>query len=188
MNNLDLFFIDEQYVKQNSSINEDVEDQYIRQHIIEAQNIDLQTVLCEEYYEFLVSGMTSYLECPTCDLSDFYSQYDIKLMNDYIMPFLLYTTLYYSTYDLDLKLTNRGVGVFNNVDGRTNNDSQKQSSYSSMKQDWKNKQLHYMNSMVKYLETNIDNFILYKECQDEDCDEHKTNHSYGLYLGKSLKK
>jgi len=55
-----------------------------------------------------------------------------------------------------------------------------------MRADWKNKMMHYMNSMIKFLNNNIDKYIIYKECVIDDCDIDDKNTNFGLYLGKEI--
>jgi hypothetical protein len=189
MNNNNIFFIGEDEIKQQTSLMNDVENQFIRIHILEAQNIELQPIICEDYYSYLVGRFTAYYDCldsgGTCVIEDFLTADDLKLLNDYIQPFLIYATLYHSSYDLFLKLTNRGVASIDNNHGRGTNEEDLDY-YRTMRKDWKNKMIHYMNSMIKYLNKNVENYIIYKSCIDDDCEITEKNTHYGLYLGPEI--
>jgi len=88
MNNNNIFFIGEDEIKKQTSLMNDIENQYIRLHILEAQNIELQPIICEKYYEYFVKQLTSYYDCidsgGTCDISSYLNDDDLNLMNNYI--------------------------------------------------------------------------------------------------------
>jgi len=190
MNNNTIFLIGEDEIKSQTSLMNDIENQFIRIHILEAQNIDLQPILCEDYYEFIILQMEKYYKClddgNTCMLLDFLTEYDIKLIDDYIQPYLIYSVLYHSAYDLFLKITNRGVASIDNDYGRSTDDNDI-AYYRVMRKDWENKKHHYMNQIIKYLNKNIDKFTIYKSCISDECiiDNTKSKSS-GLYLGKNI--
>jgi hypothetical protein len=188
MNNFKIFLIGEEYVKQNSAIMDDVENMIIRNNILDAQNIDLQGVVGENLYAKLINGMDDYYACVdsggTCSLTDYLTDYDITLIDDYIQPYLLYATLYNSSHDLYLKLTNKGVASIDNPNGRDNSKDDL-GYFWSMKKNWKNRQASYMNQLVSYLEDNIDDFPDYAtiECDSSLNNDPAKNTSIGLYLG-----
>lgn len=189
MNNLDIFLISESDIKSRTSLPDNIDDSVLRIHILEAQDIDLQSVLGEDLYIHFISGLTSYYDCQdsggTCVLTDFLSVYDIQLLNDYISPFLIYTTLYHSRYDLYLTMTRRGVGTNKNDDGTNTNDYDKEY-YQAYGKEWKNMSAHYLNSMTSFIIDNIDEFPDFDYDSDCDGDDDISNTGIGIYLGKEL--
>lgn len=189
MNNLDIFLISEEDIKAKTSLPENIDDSVLRLHILEAQDIDLQSVLGEVFYEYLISGLTSYYNNSGSSLTDYLTVYDIKLLDDYISIFLIYTTLYHSRYDLYLSLTRRGVGINKNDNGSNTSDYDKEY-YQAYGKEWKNMSAHYLNSMSNFITKNIEQFPLFDsvcDINDETTTTKKNLSSgIGLYLGKSL--
>lgn len=78
-----IFFISIDTVKTNSPFSDNVHDKYILLAIREAQEILLRPLLGEDLYIRLRTGIEEGTLSPE----------DSKLMDDYIMPFMLYGTL-----------------------------------------------------------------------------------------------
>ena len=184
MVNNDTFLISEEVIKKQTSLHDNIENQQLRIHILEAQDIDLQSVLCEDLYAKIISGVTS-LEDNGGVITDYLSVKEVKLLDDYIQPFLIYTTLYHSRHDLFLTISDRGVGALENKQGTSVSDKEL-SYFQGQAIDWKNNSAHYLNQIVSFLQKNIEDFPLYSECIDCDSPQKGRNSVYGLYLGKSL--
>jgi len=188
MVNRDIFLIGEDVVKQKTSLQDNIEDQQIRIHILEAQDIDLQSVLCEELYAVILSGVSAYEDCielgGTCDISSYLTPKQVKLLDDYIEPFLIYTTLYHSRNDLFLTITNRGISAMETDRGKEVSKAELEF-YKGMTIDWKNNSAHYLNQIVSFLTKNIIDFPEYESCVECD-DTSSIKSNFGIYLGKSI--
>ena len=96
-----IFFISSQYVKENSIVDENVDEKYIRVAIQNAQRNQLIYIIGSGLYNEIASQIQN----------NTLTSLNITLLNDYIVPCLLnYTLVELSPYLL-YKLSNRNVGV-----------------------------------------------------------------------------
>ena len=186
INNLDIFLISEEYVKQQSSVMQNVEDGFFRAHIIESQNIQLQSIICDELYTVIVTEFDDYKQAlstgSTQPITAYVEERILDLVDNYIQPLLLYYTLYNSSYDFYSKITNKGIV-------NQESDSSKTAEMimmEKMRKDWKHKAEHYTIVISKFLVANTDLYPEYLSCITE-C-ENPTSKSNGvsIYLGKEL--
>jgi len=158
-----------------------VEDQFINIHILEAQQIELRYVLGDELYDDIISEYTDYAEAGYQNINNFVSEKNQNLRNEYIKWVLLYYTLYHSIYDLDTKMTNKGI-------------ENQHSNYSinadisrieKRRNDYQNIAETYVSRMLDYIMKNIEDYPLYKDFIK--CDTNNTNNfESGWYLGPEL--
>lgn len=179
-----IYLISEQYIKQQSSVMQNVEQQFIDQHILEAQNIDMFNLLGEPLYDTLMEEWKRYKDeleggTTTAPPEVYISERIYKLTMDYVRPMLLYFTLYYSMYDLYMKMTNKGT-VEQSSQNSNNADTML---IEKQRKDFRNKGEVYATRMLEFLVGNTD----YPEFQSglDECGSATGNSAYTnpWYLG-----
>lgn len=181
-----IFLISEQYIKQQTSLMQNVEAQFVKQHIIEAQNIDMYSFLGEPLYNALMDEWKQYKDdlesgATTAPPEVYISERMYKLTTEYIRPVLLYFTLYYSMYDLYMKMTNKGT-VEQSSQNSINADI---TLVEKQRKDFRNKGEVYATRMLEFLNGNTD----YPEFQSglETCDGKSVSaYTQTMYLGKEI--
>lgn len=183
----DIYLISEQYVKQNSALMQNVEKQFIEQHVLEAQNLDMYHFLGAELYSTLMDAWQVYREAlGTATGSaplpeDVIEQRLITLTYDYIRPMLLYFTLHYSMYDLYTKHTNKGTV-------EQSSQSSVPASFDAVekqRKDYRNKGEVYATRMLEFLQRNA---AAYPEfASSNTCNDGAPNaFTETWYLGPSI--
>ena len=162
MLNTNIYLISEQYVKQNSALMQNVEKQFIEQHIIESQNLDMYEFLGKDLYDRVMSEWENFwLGSPGSPGT--VVDPDIKTLTyDYIRPMLLYFTLYYSMYDFHMKHTNKGT----NVQNSQNSVPADIMMLEKQRKDYRNKGEVYATRMLEYLNANVDLFPEFQNIAD----------------------
>jgi len=180
MNNLKL--ISEQFIKDNSPLMNNVENQFISIHILEAQNIELRYIIGDDLYDEIIEEYTEWAENPGTDINLYVSTKNQTLRNNYIKWILLYYALYHSIYDLDSKLTNKGI--------EQQSSSYSTNSYSTQienrRKDYKNMAETYVSRMLDYLQTHLDTYPLYNTFIGGSCATDLRGFDSGWYLGSEL--
>jgi len=177
MNKIKLITV--QFIKDFSPLMNNVDENFIDIHILEAQNIELRYVLgdnqlqeiLDEYKEYAASGFTN--------INDYVSTENQYLRENYIKYILTYFTLYHSRYDLRDKLTNKG-----NLEQHSNNSTNVISK--DRFDDYKNIAETYVTRMMEYLSNNLESFPLYKTFIGGSCDNAPVSFSSSWYLGPNL--
>ena len=172
--------ISEQFIKDFSPLMNNVENQFIGIHILEAQNIELRFVIGDDLYNEMVDEYTEYAENGFININTYVSVKNQTLRDDYIKWILLYYTLYHSIYDLSDKLTNKGI-----LQQHSNNSTNVYSPENRRK-DYKNIAETYVSRMLDYLNNNLDIYPLYQSYIQNDCTINNRFDS-GWYLGSNLK-
>lgn len=174
-NNLTILFINVSYVKERSSIMENVEDKFIKSHIFQAQDIHLQNILGSTLYEDMINNFN-------INTGTFDNQNYIELNEKYIQPCLLYYTLYESLDDLYAKITNKSIVIQNSE----NSTPITEAYLSKRKEDYLNKAEYYAERLTNYLLRNKNLYSLWLNHQTyEDTikpDLNKRYFSNGWYL------
>lgn len=182
----DIFLISEQYIKQNSALMQNVEKQFIEQHIIEAQNIDMYNFLGAPLYSALMLEWDRFRKLdqslPTTKPEDEVEPRFYFLTMDFLRPMLLYFTLYYSMYDLFMKLTNKGI----NEQNSQNSINADVKLVEKQRKDYKNKGEVYATRMLEFLNENADDYPEFQSGLDECGAGTSSAYSNPWYLGKSM--
>lgn len=189
MNNLTILLISEKYVKERSSVMDNVEDKFIRNNILEAQDLNIQYSIGSELYEDILSGFTDYQIAVTSGVtgttvSDYVSEANLNLVDNYIQPTLLYYTLYQSMFNLYSKITNKGIVTQTSDYSETISDTM----FNKIRDDYHNKAEFYAERMMNFLLANTETYPLFLNHQsDIDTIEPETDTNYfsGWYLGGS---
>lgn len=177
-----LKLIREQFIKDNSALMQNVENQFIGIHILEAQNIEMRYTLGDDQFEEIITEYFEYAKAGYVDINTYVSTQNQYIRNNYIKWILLYYTLYHSIFDLDSKLTNKGI-VQQNSSYSTNVYSKQ---VEERRKDWKNKAETYVSRLIDYLQANIDDFPLYKSFISDDCNNTTPRFDNGWYFGDEL--
>ena len=178
--NFEILLVSEEYIKNYSSLMQNVDSQIIKMHMFESQNIDLQYIIgttlyseiINQYYDFKI-----YLDNggDPQDIDNYVEPRIQKLVKE-CKPYLMYRTLYNSGYSLATKLSNKGI-------------EEQSSDYSTnapielierMRAEWKNKSEDYVVQLIKFISSDI-----YPEFTVE-CETTAPGYSSPLYLGKEL--
>lgn len=149
MNNYKILFIDVNYIKERSSVMENVEEKFIANHILEAQEIHIQEILGSNLYYSLLNDFNT-------DTNTFSLPKYKTLVEEYIQPCLLYYTLYESLDDLYAKVTNKSILIQNSE----NSTPISEAYLTKRKADFLNKAEYFSTRLTNYL---IDNKNIYTE-------------------------
>ena len=189
MNNLHIKLIDEDYIKSRSSIMNSVENTFIRNNILIAQDLHLQDIIGTDLYDDIISEYESYFIDVDLGVSgiteaDYVSEEYLTLVHNYIQPCVLYYTLYESVYDLYSKIANKSI-VTQNSDNSTVVD---ESFMEKRKKDFLNKAEYYSKRLSNFLEDNYQTYPKYNSSGGNFSDIIPNNQAYlsnGWYLKKS---
>lgn len=169
-----------QFIKDFSPLMNNVEDDFINIHILESQNIELRYVLGDDQLNDILNEYENYAASGFININDYVSTQNQYLRNNYIKWILLYYTLYHSIYDLSDKLTNKGI--LNQYSKNSSNVF----STKERKNDYKNIAESYTTRMIEYLESNINDYPLYKNFINKNCDNETNSFNSGWYIGPEL--
>ena len=188
MNNLNIKLISEEYVKSRSSVMNNVENTFISNNILSAQDMYIQDVLGSNLYNLIIGEFEAYvtaqgLTSSTLLIDDYVSDDNLYLVDNYIQPCLLFYTLYESSDDLYFKFTNKGMVT------QTSDNSQTLSEnlYKDKKNDYLSKAEFYSNRLINYIKDNRTKYPTWFEGKDEYSDIIPNDEPY-LYGGWYLKK
>ena len=110
----DIILISEDYIKNNSGLMQNVDNQFIVAHINEAQNIDYRTLIGKTLYNRVITEFTAWKAYQDANpsgsdpITDYVSQVIIDLVDE-SQPYLMYRVLSNSNYSLAAKMTNKGT-------------------------------------------------------------------------------
>ncbi len=183
MINTEIFLISETYVKKASSIMKNVDNQFIKAHILEAQNIQIQQVLGTALYDEIIEEFISFKASgdPRTAIGTYVSATNLTLIDNYLKQIILYYTLYYSIYDLWLKFTNKGV-----VNQTSDNSDTADILYlEKMRKSYKSTAEDYIQLMLDFLIENSSSYPLFIT-NEEDCNTLASRSTSTMYLGKNI--
>lgn len=186
MNNLEIKLISENYVKERSSVMSNVENTFIRNNILLAQDIHIQDILGSSLYDDIIEQFQDYkvdydAGVTGITYSEYVSSDYIYLIDNYIQPCLLFYTLYESIFDLYAKFTNKGIVT-------QNSDYSEKIEFSYVekkKADFLNKAEYYAKRITNYLADNLTTYPKYSEGVSEQSDILPNTQQYlsnGWYL------
>lgn len=138
------YFISCEYLKENSTINNNVDNNLLNNAIWEAQSIHIQqqtgTKLYKKIVELIESGEITFTQ---------YKDYK-ELLDDYIRPCCVYWAWYESIPYISFKIVNKGVELQSS--DYSNNTAMEQMEY--LRDDIRNKAEFYSQRLTDYLCTN----------------------------------
>lgn len=172
MNTTKVYLVSADYIKQNSPIIDDIENTLLTSHIIDAQNIDLQTCLGEDLYDYIITSLETFTEGQSVETllgTDVFKLYD-----GYIKPFLKQKVIYYAFYDLFAK--NTAKGLVTQTSGNSATVDLK--ILENMRKQYQIKAEFYKESMTEYITDNLPDYAI------ASCESCADTNLSGLYLGK----
>ena len=181
-----IYLISADYVKKNTSIMSNVEAQFIEQHILEAQNINMQQIVGNDMYDAIMGEFVAFLNSgePVANIGNYVSAPYLTLVDSYFKTILMYFTVYYSMYDFNSKITNKGVVNQTSDNSHTSEFTQVE----KMRKDYKQKAEAMVTLLIDYI---IDHSSEYPLFRNENCTgyfmngyKYKINRAISsIYLG-----
>jgi hypothetical protein len=164
-----VLFISESYLKNNTLIDDNVDQRIILPSIVTAQDMRSHPVLGTPLYEDLKSKIVA----GTLNADE------ITLIDDFIAKSLLYWSMYECSTSMLYKYRNKSVATKNSENAQpiTSQDLQ------YLRDDWQNKAEFYDERLINHL---IDNKSLFPKYQEtsEDIHAKKTAYTTSFYLGQ----
>ena len=187
MKDRNILIIDEAYIKENSSVYNDVEPKSLTMHIYEAQNINLYELLKDgDLYDAIFDSLTEYNEYRSGGGTDSVEDWLESESKTYIynlilevQPMLMYWTLYRSMIDSRSKWTNKG----DNTQSSEYSDKTELSYFYDKRKTFKDNAEYYDNRVINFLKDNSDDYTDYTT---DNCDVNSNTFSNALYLGDSI--
>lgn len=149
--NTSTLIIDEEYIKENSTVSDNLSDKLIKPSIIDAQISGLMPLIGEVLYDKI---------CSMIDTSSIEPVYN-QLVNNYIKHYLLYQTIANMTINNFQKQHNAGSVQY--VDTNYSNIQLRELQY--IETHWNNKAAFYAKRLTDYLIANNNIFPEYKTCE-----------------------
>tara|TARA_Y100001973_G_scaffold89491_1_gene135886 strand:+ start:2553 stop:3101 length:549 start_codon:yes stop_codon:yes gene_type:complete len=164
-----VLFISESYLKNNTVIDDNVDQRIILPSIITAQDMRTHPVLGTPLYEDLKSKIVA----GTLNADE------TTLIDNFIAKSLLYWSMYECSTSMLYKYRNKSVATKNSENAQpiTSDDLQ------FLRDDWQNKAEFYDERLINHL---IDNKSLFPKYQEtsEDIHAKKTAYTTSFYLGQ----
>lgn len=162
-------FISEEYLKNNSIVNDNVSMSLIRPNIILAQDMHIQTIIGQKMYEELQTQVKGQSLTPENKL----------LLEEYVQPAVLWGTLAESTISLLFKITNKNIST--KSDG--NNNAISKSEADLLKSDFKQKMGWYLARLDEFICHNHQDYPTFKESMYPDVVPNHRPYNNNIYLG-----
>jgi hypothetical protein len=169
------YFITEQYLKETSIIDENVDAKYLQVSILEAQDIHIQPILGSTLYNELISQIAA----------NTVTALNTTLLDTYISKALKYWTLYRIVDTLVYKFSNKTIGKKNSE----NTTPVENYDVVRLKDGFKNDAEWYTQRLVAYLCENRTSYESYMTPGNGSDVIHPETNNYtnGLYLGNTRK-
>ena len=161
--NINTLLINPQYIKQYSTVGDNVDDNYITPAIIDAQLMGLQPIVGTMLYDCL---------CEMVDTKTVTTEYQ-ELLDNYITPYLLNKTQAYLLMNLFAKQRNAGVVQYLDVNQQQIDISQ----VKFLKADFESKATFYAQRLADFLCANSQVYPEYhnrRDCADLPSDRKDT--------------
>lgn len=162
----------ERYLKDNSIINDNVDAKPLRSTILLVQDKYLHPVLGTDLFNEIAAQITA--DTTTAANQD--------LLNDYVLPMMLWYCLSESTPAFKYRYMNKGVMVKNSE----NSSAADLSEIKFLMDKWDVNAKMYAERTTRFLKAHTDIYPLY--CANTDCDDIKpvkTSYRTSIYLGDS---
>jgi hypothetical protein len=159
-----------QYIKDNSPIDENVDERLMLDTIWTAQREHIKPLLGTDLYDDILAKAAAATLASN----------DLTLVNEYIAPCLTKWVMFEMTLIQSYKYRNKGVV-------QQNSENSQPTSYENLSHlfdMWRDKAEMFGQDLIRYVKANTDLFPLYLTNNDAD-DIHPINNNYtsGLYLG-----
>jgi len=141
-----LYIIGAQYIKDNSELYDNVEEKFISRTILSSQDIDLQNLLGTELYTIVLSELYQYKLTGTT-----ISTRIKTLVDEYLVPMLLYSVLRDVVPFMVFKMTPAAVGI---NDNNVSNNSTTYQTVALFRKEYDTKYQHYLSRASNYLTVN----------------------------------
>ena len=167
--------ITEYYLKQNSIVNENSDMKIITPTIILVQDIYIHPILGSDLYDEIQTQITT----STVGTVDAVSAANVTLLDNYILPTMLWFILCECTPVFKYRYMNKGVMVKNSE----NSAPADLAEIKFLMDRWKNNAEVYAERCTAFLKCNTDTYPLYCANPDgNDIKPNKTNYTNSLYL------
>lgn len=168
-----VIFISEQYIKDTSYIDENVDVKLLRNCILETQEIRIRGIVGTALYDELKTQITAGTR----------TALNITLLTDYIAPALKYWVLHDAALILTFKIMNKSI-VKRTAE---NTETVQATDLDRLMDFFKNRAEYYSERITKYLLENELSYPLYSDAGDGVDTEHPryNNYTQGLFLGDS---
>jgi len=164
--------IDEQYIKDNSAIDENVDVKLLLDAIWTSQREHIKPLLGTDLFDDIIAK---------ADAATLAGN-DLILVDTYIAPTLLKWVIFEMTLVLSYKYRNKGV-MQQNSDNSTSTGS---ADLRTLLDHWRHKAEMFANDTVQYLRANTDLFPLYLTNSDfDDIQPKASGYTSGLFLGRA---
>jgi hypothetical protein len=144
-------FITEQKIRERTQINESVDDKLITSAVLDAQDISLKPIIGSVLFDKLTNDIVS------GSVVDPYK----TLLENYIQPFLIYSTNYYVVENIYVRERNNGLL---NPTGGDNSSMVSKQMYDTRLESIKSKKEFYAKQLALYL---LENNNLFPELQNQ---------------------
>lgn len=134
------------YVKENSELQDNVEEKFLKRSILSAQDIDLQSLLGTELYELVLTELYNYKVTGTTITTRIKT-----LVDDYVIPTLLYSVLRDVIPFILIRITPSSVSQ---NDNNTNSNQTDYKIVSLFRKEYEAKYQHYANRLTFFLNEN----------------------------------
>lgn len=151
----DVLFISEDYIKQNTIVDENVDMKLLLPTVLDVQNIELHPCLGTNLYNDLTTKIAAGSTNADED----------TLIKSYIAPMLAKYVMVDSSVNLLMRYRNKNVS-------NKNSDNSQPVDYTEMRflmDNWRNKAEFYKQRLIDYLQCNSDLFPTY--CTEDECCE-----------------
>lgn len=142
------FFVDEDYIRENTPIDDNVDAKLFKMARREAQDTHIRDVIGSGIYDQLCDQINA----------DTLSALNTTLISNYIAPCLKYYVLYESAGTISFQILNKGIS--------TRNSEYQQpadiNAITSLMNRWKDKAEYYANRLRDYLCENENNYPLFR--------------------------
>jgi len=160
----------ERYLKDNSIINDNTDSKILQPILLLVQDKYLHTILGTD----LFNDIAAEIEAESVSASN------QTLLDNYVLPLVLWYTLFESTPAFKYRYMNKGVMVKNSE----NSSAADLSEIKFLMDKWEANAKMYAERTTNFLDANTTTYPLY--CSNTDCDDikpNKTNYRTSIFLG-----
>lgn len=181
MYNNDVYLLDAQYIKTNSTVFDNVEDRFIEPSILRVQNIYIQDLIGTNLYQTIYDAYNAYFVSSTAIPTRL-----SNLVDNYLLPVILHRVIYEMLPEFYVKITSQGVLRSKGTD---NGDAISSDDLDRMLKFYQDRAEFYNERTINFLIDNTTIYTEYLQAQSED-DIIPTSRAYkGFYIsGGSLRK
>lgn len=171
------FFINEEYLKDNTPIDDNVDAKLLETAMREGQDIYIRDLIGSGLYNELCDQINA----STAGTNDAVSADNIVLIKQYIQPCLKYYILYESADTMSFQVLNKGIQTRNSEFSNPADIS----TISALMAKWKDRGEYYATRLVKFLQENSSTYPLYLNPGNtiDTIEPRKTFLYGGFYLG-----